>query len=93
MVNSIYIRSDRFESLVKTTPQLIYWRGEFEPRAMRRVRVTRAEILAAMRSNDTTAPEEAAVVLETDGTLAVVEVGPDASYYPMQGVDGVPGPG
>jgi uncharacterized membrane protein YcaP (DUF421 family) len=67
VVSSIYIRSDRFESLVKTTPQLVYWRGEFEPRAMRRVRVTRAEILAAMRSNDTTAPEEAAVVLERTG--------------------------
>jgi uncharacterized membrane protein YcaP (DUF421 family) len=93
MVSSAYIRSERFESLVKTTPQLVYWRGDFELQAMRRVRVTRAEILAAMRSGDTSAPDRAAVVLETDGSLTVVELGPDALAYPLQGVDGVPGAG
>jgi uncharacterized membrane protein YcaP (DUF421 family) len=91
MVSTVYIRSERFESLVKTTPRLVYWRGDFDRQAMRRVRVTRAEILAAMRSNDTSAPERAAVVLEADGSLTVIELGPDASSYPMQGVDGVPG--
>ncbi|HEU4895377.1 MAG TPA: YetF domain-containing protein [Acidimicrobiia bacterium] len=88
-VSSIYVRSEWFENLVKTKPQLVYWRGDFEQRAMRRVRVTRAEILAAMRSGETSAPERTAVVLEADGTLTVVELGSDVMPYPMQGVEGV----
>jgi len=93
VVSSIYVRSERFESLLQTTPQLLYWRGDFEQQVMRRVRVTRAESLAAMRSDDTSEPDQTAVVLETDGTLTVVELGPDASPYPMQGVHGVPDAG
>jgi uncharacterized membrane protein YcaP (DUF421 family) len=87
-VTSVYVRSERFESLVKTTPQLIFWRGDFEHRAMRRERVSEAEILAAMRANDVSAPERAAVVLETDGSLTVMELGSEPWPYPMRGVSG-----
>lgn len=89
VVSSVYVRSERFESLVKTTPQLIYWRGDFEHRAMRRERVSESEILAAMRANDASAPERIAVVLETDGTLTVMELGAEPWPYPLQGVSGV----
>jgi uncharacterized membrane protein YcaP (DUF421 family) len=89
VVSSTYVRSERFESLVKTTPQLLYWRGAFEHRSMRRERVSEAEILASMRANDASVPEHAAVVLETDGSLTVMELGTEPRPYPLQGVSGI----
>lgn len=89
VVSSVYVRSERFEALVKTKPQLLYWRGAFEHRSMRRERVSEAEIVAAMRANDASAPDRAAVVLETDGSLTVMELGTEPRPYPLRGVGGI----
>ncbi len=67
------VRSRRFSDLVKSEPTLLLHRGQFLEHAMRDQRVTRAEVLAALRSAGAArAGEVAAVVLETDGTLSVV---------------------
>lgn len=66
-------RSEKFQDLIKARPALLVHNGRFLTEAMRRERVTREEIFAAMRSGGTTDLEEvAAVVLETDGTIDVL---------------------
>jgi hypothetical protein len=69
------VRSQRFQSLVKAEPALLMRQGCFLGAAMRRERITREEVLAAVREHgggDLSQIE--AVVLETDGSLTVVSL-------------------
>ena len=67
------VRSPRFGAVVKSEPSLLLHRGRFIEGAMRRQRVTRDEVVSALRSSGLSRPEDAAaVVLETDGSLSVV---------------------
>lgn len=67
------VRSARFDALVKSEPTLLLHHGRFLERAMRGQRVTREEVVSALRSSGLARAEDAAaVVLETDGTLSVV---------------------
>ena len=67
------VRSDRFQALIKSEPTLILHRGRFLPGAMRAQRITREEMLAAMRASGVADPATLeAVVLETDGTISIV---------------------
>ena len=75
------IRSQLFRALVKSEPTLVYHRGEFLEAALRAQRLTRDEVLAAIRSSGTADFERvAAVVLETDGSVSVM-----ADAYPGTG--------
>ncbi len=68
------VRSDRFQSLIKSEPTLVYHRGRFLDAPMRRERLTREELLAAIRSSGTADLDQVgAVVLETDGSISVLE--------------------
>ena len=68
------VRSPRFSGLVKSEPSLLLHRGRFLDEAMRRQRVTREEVVSALRSSGLARPEDAAaVVLETDGSLSVLK--------------------
>lgn len=67
------VRSGRFRGPLKAQPQLLFHRGEFLERAMRRERVTREEIVAAMRGAGAADPANVdAVVLDTSGSFSVV---------------------
>jgi uncharacterized membrane protein YcaP (DUF421 family) len=73
LVASLSVRLPSFGSLVKSEPTLLLHHGRFLDRAMRGQRVTREEVVAALRGSGLARPEDAAaVVLETDGTLSVV---------------------
>jgi len=67
------VRSSRFQELVKSEPSLLVHQGRFLDSALRAQRITREEILAALRSNGVADAADAAVVLETDGTIAVIK--------------------
>ena len=68
------VGSRGFRDLVKSEPTLIMHQGEFLDGAMRAQRMTRDEVMAALRSNGMMdASQAAAVVLETDGTIAVIK--------------------
>ena len=61
------------DRLVKADPQLLYHGGEYLHSVMKRERVTRGELLAAVRSKGYAGIEDViAIVLETDGTISVV---------------------
>ena len=67
------VRSPGFQTLIKAEPTLLLHRGGFLEGAMRAERITREEILAALRASGAPEPQAiAAVVLETDGSLSVI---------------------
>jgi uncharacterized membrane protein YcaP (DUF421 family) len=74
LVAWLSVRFPRFSDLVKSEPTLLLHRGLFLEGAMRAQRVTHAEVLAALRSSGAVeAGQVAAVVLETDGSLSVIQ--------------------
>jgi uncharacterized membrane protein YcaP (DUF421 family) len=67
------VRSASFQAAIKAEPTLLLHRGRFLPAAMKTERISREEILAALRANGAPdAGQVAAVVLETDGSLSVI---------------------
>jgi uncharacterized membrane protein YcaP (DUF421 family) len=67
------VRSPWVQDLIKDEPSLLVHDGQFLDDAMRKQRVTREEIRAALRaSGKTEVAEVASVVLETDGSLTVI---------------------
>jgi uncharacterized membrane protein YcaP (DUF421 family) len=67
------VRFPRFQHLIKAEPTLLVHEGCYLDAALRRQRVTREEILAALRqSGKTDVAEVLSVVLETDGSLTVI---------------------
>ena len=68
------VRSPGFQGWIKSEPTLLVHQGRFLEGAMRDQRITREEVMAALRSNGIAdAGEATAVILETDGTLAVIQ--------------------
>jgi uncharacterized membrane protein YcaP (DUF421 family) len=71
------VRSDRFTSLIKSQPTLLFHDRHLLDDALKRERVVEGEVLAAARSAGRDDLDGvAAVVLETDGTLSVVNRSP-----------------
>lgn len=66
-------RAPRFEGFIKATPRLLVSDGKLLREPMARERVTKAELLAAIREAGLARLEDARwVVLESDATLSVV---------------------
>lgn len=78
--------SRAFAGLVRSEPRLLLESGRFLEPALRRERITRDEVLAALRAAGLSRVEHAAaVVLETDGSLSVIPAGPGTPDV-LQGV-------
>lgn len=75
--------------LVKSEPTLLLYRGQILGAALRRQRVTEAEVLAAVRAQGKAdLAEIEAVVLETDGSFTVVTTPNQPERSTLRGVDG-----
>ncbi len=73
--------------LVTGEPSLLLHRGVFLDGALRRTRVTKDEIRAAVRAAGLSGLEEAeAVVLETDGSFSVIRSGTDGPGSSLAGI-------
>ena len=73
IVTWLSVRSEGFANLVKAEPTILYYRGRFFERAMRRERVPKSEVMGAIRQSGQGAPSEiAAVLLESSGELIVM---------------------
>ena len=69
----ISVRSPRVARLVRSEPTLLVRRGEVLPGALRRARMTEAELQTVIRTSNHPDPARvAAVVLESDGTFSVI---------------------
>lgn len=74
VVAAFSFRSQGFQKLVKAQPALLYYDGHFLDEPMRRERVTREELVAAVRSQGLLSMADvAAVVLETDGSFTTLK--------------------
>ena len=72
-ITGLSVRSSTIGHLVKAEPSMLLYEGQFLHAAMRRERVTEAEVLAAVRSQGIASLDEVeAVVLETDGSFTCV---------------------
>jgi uncharacterized membrane protein YcaP (DUF421 family) len=70
------VRSRRVRDLIKSEPALLVRDGVYLEKAMRKERMTHEEVGAALRESGVAALSgAAAVVLETDGSLSVIESG------------------
>ncbi|MGB3180184.1 MAG: YetF domain-containing protein [Cyclobacteriaceae bacterium] len=67
------VRTKKFQHLVKSSPTLLYYQGEYLDKPLRKERVARAEIRAAVRQSGLGRMEDLqAVILETDGSLSII---------------------
>ena len=74
VVTWLSVRSERFQSIMKGSPTILFYDGAFLQDAMRRTRMTREEVLSAIRRSGAMSPGDVgAVVLETEGTLTVMK--------------------
>ncbi|RYE29328.1 MAG: DUF421 domain-containing protein [Sphingobacteriaceae bacterium] len=70
------VRSKRFSKLISSEPTLIFFQGNFLEKALKKERVTEAEVRSILRSQQITALEEVeAVVMESNGQFSVVKNG------------------
>lgn len=73
IITWLSVRSDTVARLVKDEPTLIYHKCRYLDGQMKRMRVTRSEVQAAIRESGNIALDAVdAVVLETDGTFSVM---------------------
>jgi uncharacterized membrane protein YcaP (DUF421 family) len=73
VVTWLSVRSDRFQSILKAEPRLLFHDGDYLRSAMKNERVSREELQAAMRQQGFASRSDvAAMVLETDGSISVI---------------------
>lgn len=73
MMSRLAFRSDRFERMIKADPALLFYGGQYMIDAMRSERVTKREVLQAVRDSGAASLDGVqAVILETDGTISVI---------------------
>jgi len=74
VITWLSVRFEPVQNLVKSEPTLLVRNGDYLTEAMLTQRVTKEEVEAALRENGTSDVSQAAcVVLETDGSLSVVQ--------------------
>ncbi|QYH19716.1 DUF421 domain-containing protein [Corynebacterium aquatimens] len=79
LISRLAFRSDGFERLIKADPALLFFSGEYLLDTMRTERVTKREILQAVRNSGAASLDDVqAVILETDGTISVIAASGDA---------------
>lgn len=68
------VRSQKISELIKSNPQLLYYEGAFLRDIMKAERILEIEILQAARSSGHSSLDQVkAVVLETDGSISVIQ--------------------
>lgn len=74
LITWIAVRSSWVQKLIKAEPALLVYNGQLRQDILKQERVAEGEVLAALRSSDIGAIEDAdAVVLETDGSFSVIQ--------------------
>lgn len=91
IVTKLMVYSDTWKKMIRATPQLLVYNGKFLEVNMKKERMVKEEIYAAVRESGLPGITHVyAVVLETDATLSVV--GKDENNTPLSliNVDGLP---
>ena len=76
IISALAVRSNTVNSMIKGTPALLVYNGEMLEAMMRKERITKDEIWAILREKGVARMEDVkAVVLETDGSLTLLQKG------------------
>lgn len=87
IITWLSVRSEKIQHLIKAQPALLLYKGQFMEKDMQRERITKEEILAAIRSQGIGNVEKVdAVVLETQGNLSVIQTIEEGSGSVLQNV-------
>jgi uncharacterized membrane protein YcaP (DUF421 family) len=87
MISWLSVRSAFVRGLVKAQPKLLFHQGEYLEQNMRRERITRDEVQAAAREEGLASLDDvAAVVLETNAVISVIEKRPPSDHGILEGV-------
>lgn len=74
LVSWLTVRSSTVEDFVTADPCLLYFRGQFLYKVMRKQRITKSQLLAVVREKKIGSLQAVeAIVLESAGTIAVVK--------------------
>ncbi|WP_100400674.1 DUF421 domain-containing protein [Bacillus sp. FJAT-44742] len=74
IVTSLSVRFSAVNRMIKAEPRLLYYEGNFNIEAMKKERINKDEIKQAVRTNGQPSLQDVkAVVLETDGSLSVIQ--------------------
>lgn len=74
LVAWLSVRSNGFKKMIKSNPQLLFYKGQYLNEKITRERILEDEILQAARSSGIHSMEDVeAVVLETDGSMSVIK--------------------
>ena len=83
------VRFTFISNLVKAQPTLLVYQGQFLPQALKAERITEDEILAALREKGVSeVSQAAAVVLETEGSLSILQQAPHGAQSVLRDVKG-----
>lgn len=83
----VSVRLPLVRRAVKATPTLLVWQGHLRDQVLREQRVSRAEVLQAVRAQGQGGLDQvAAVVLETDGSFSVIPVSSAGSLDALENV-------
>ncbi len=90
IITWLSVRTSWVENLIKAKPALLYNKDKFLFDKMKKQRVAKSEILAAVRASSIGFMEKVeAVVLETDGSFSVIKKSEnDYTHSALEGVEG-----
>ena len=90
-VTWLSVRSRVVRGLVRSEPRLVFYRGTYLEGAMRSERLTESEVTQAIRSAGVLSLNDVeAVVMETDGTMAIVRSTGNTGISSLADVRGLP---
>lgn len=91
LLTKITLLFPSIKKIIRSTPQLLLYNGEFIKKNMKKERVVESEVLAAMRENGIQNIDEVhAVVLETNAKFSVISKSENNSSFTLADVQGLP---
>ena len=91
IVTTIMMHSAMFRNVVRSTPKLLLFEGEFLMENMREERVVKSEVYAVIRESGLPNINEVyAVVLETDAKFSVIGKSKENTSFSLADVQGLP---
>ncbi len=82
------VRSKFVSKMIKSSPELLFYEGQFLRDAMKNQRILEVEILQAARTNNVDSMNRVkAVVMETDGSISIIKKSEEEQYSTLSNLD------
>ena len=82
------VRSQFVSKMIKSSPELLFYEGEYLRDAMKTQRILEVEILQAARTNNVESMNQVkAVVMETDGSISIIKKADDELHTTLSNLN------